>query len=193
MPVKVIEEALSKGTEYGTIPIRFEVASRFRVEPMKQGLEGIRLIEEPVAPPYIKDYDDVENESPARWLKQWDTSNWGMFSAFDGAQRAGGAVIAGRTPNVNMMEGRDDLAVLWDLRVHPDYRGQSIGHQVFNAAVAWAKEGQYIELKIETQNNNVPACRFYARQGCILSSIVTHAYDEFPDEIQFIGRLKLKQ
>ncbi len=47
------------------------------------------------------------------------------------------------------------------------------------------------ELKIETQNINVPACRFYARQGCRLSAIVSHAYAEFPDEIQLIWRLAL--
>ena len=38
-----------------------------------------------------------------------------------------------------MLEGRDDLAVFWALRVHPDYRGEGIGHQLFKAAVAWAK------------------------------------------------------
>ena len=46
-------------------------------------------------------------------------------------------------------------------------------------------------MKIETQNINVPACRFYARQGCRLSAIVSHAYAEFPDEIQLIWRLAL--
>ncbi len=191
MPIKVIEEPITQVVEYGTVPMTFEVTSRFRLEPIHQGLDGIKLIEEPVDPPYIKNYDDVENERPVRWLKQWDTSNWGMFSAFDGAQRAGGAVIACRTPNVNMLEDRDDLGVLWDMRVHPDYRGQGVGHQVFNVAVAWMKERQYAELKIETQNNNVQPCRFYARQGCLLSSIVTRAYEEFPDEVQFIWRLKL--
>ena len=90
-----------------------------------------------------------------------------------------------------MLEGRDDLAVLWALRAHPDYRGEGVGHQLFKAAVAWAKKRLYSELKIETQNNNVAACEFYARQGCILDSIITHAYAEFPDEIQFIWRLKL--
>ena len=90
-----------------------------------------------------------------------------------------------------MLKGRDDLAVLWALRVHPDYRGEGIGHQLFKAAVAWAKKRLYSELKIETQNNNVAACKFYARQGCILDSIITHAYAEFPDEIQFIWRFNL--
>jgi GNAT superfamily N-acetyltransferase len=37
-----------------------------------------------------------------------------------------------------MLEGRDDLAVLWALRVHPDYRSEGVGHQLFKAAVARA-------------------------------------------------------
>lgn len=190
MPIKIIEEPMTSAAAYGTVPMTFEVASQFRVEPVNQGLDGVRLIEEPVDPPYMKNYDDEDEERPVRWLRRWDTANWGMISAFDGAQRIGGAVLAARTPKVNMLEGRDDLAVLWDLRVHPDYRGQGVGHQLFNAAVAWAGERGYAEMKIETQNNNVPACRFYARQGCILSSIVSRAYVELPDEIQFIWRLK---
>jgi hypothetical protein len=43
-------------------------------------------------------------------------------------------------------------------------------------------------MEIETQNNNVAACRFYAKQGCILSSINPDAYPDFPDEVQMIWR-----
>jgi len=39
-------------------------------------------------------------------------------------------------------------------------------------------------LKVETQNINVPACRFYAKQGCVLRAVHPHAYSEFPDEAQ---------
>lgn len=50
----------------------------------------------------------------------------GVLSAFDGPSRVGGAVVAWRTPGADMLEGRDDLAVLWDIRVHPEYRGRGI-------------------------------------------------------------------
>ena len=82
-------------------------------------------------PPYVKDYDRTSEEWPARWparwLGRWDTSAWGLLAAFDGSRRVGGALLARRTPNVNMLEGRDDLLVLWDLRVHPDHRGSRRG------------------------------------------------------------------
>jgi hypothetical protein len=41
-------------------------------------------------------------------------------------------------------------------------------------------------LKVETQNINVPACRFYVKQGCVLGAIHRFAYPEFPDEAQLL-------
>jgi hypothetical protein len=41
-------------------------------------------------------------------------------------------------------------------------------------------------LTVETQTTNVPACRFYAAQGCGLGSIEPHAYPDFPDEARLL-------
>jgi GNAT superfamily N-acetyltransferase len=108
------------------------------------------------------------------------------LSAFKGAHRVGGAAVAWKTPELDMLEGRDDLACLWDLRVHPDFRKEGIGHQLFTRALAWSRERSCRRLKIETQNINVPACRFYARQDCELGGINRYAYDESINEIQLL-------
>jgi hypothetical protein len=42
------------------------------------------------------------------------------------------------------------------------------------------------EHKSETQNNNVSACRFYAKQGCVLGGINRYAYPDHPDEAQLL-------
>jgi hypothetical protein len=39
-------------------------------------------------------------------------------------------------------------------------------------------------LKVETQNTNAPACRFYARHGFELRVVNRAAYPTLPDEIQ---------
>jgi len=189
----VIEnESITRLVDHAQVPIAFEVTSRYRPEPIEQGLGGIRLVEEPVYPAYVKDYDATAGEGPGRWLKRWDTSSWGLLTARIGSQRVGGAVLACRTDNVHMLERRDDLAALWDFRVHPDFREAGLGTKLFEASANWARQNECTELKIETQNINVPACRFYARQGCKLSAIVPHAYaGELPDEIQFIWRISL--
>lgn len=189
--LKILEEPVTRLAEHGTIPIAYEVRSRLRPCPVDDGLGGITLTEEPVDPPFVKDYDQTSEEGPARWLRRWDMSSWGLLAAYDGDLRVGGVVLARRTPKVNMLEGRDDLAVMWDIRVHPDHRGIGVGRRIFEASVDWARRHGCTELKIETQNTNVPACRFYARQGCRLGAIISNAYEEFPDELMLIWRLPL--
>jgi GNAT superfamily N-acetyltransferase len=85
-----------------------------------------------------------------------------------------------------MLEGRRDLAVLWDLRVAPEARGQGVGAALFQAAEAWAAARGCRQMKVETQNVNVPACRFYASQGCVLGAIHRFAYPELPHEVQLL-------
>lgn len=186
MAVEVIEQPVSVLPEYSRVPIAFWVESRFRVEPIEGGLGGLALVEEPVVP-YVKDYDALAGEGPSRWLGRWDLSNWGILCAFDGGrQMVGGAVVAWKTEGLNLLGGRADLAALWDLRVHPDARGQGVGYQLFRRALAWARERQCRRLLVETQNINVPACRFYARQGCTLGAMNLYAYDDALDEVQLL-------
>jgi len=109
-----------------------------------------------------------------------------LLSAFHYGQYVGGAVVAFRTAGLRLLEGRDDLAVLLDIRVEARLRGRGVGSELFVAARAWAQEQGCRHLKIETQNINVPACRFYARQGCELRAIQPHAYPKLPDEVQLL-------
>lgn len=186
MTVEIREETAAALPEYSRVPIAFWVESRFRVEPVLGGLGGLTLAEEPVTP-YVKDYDaNREVPRPVGWAMRWNIANWGILGAFDGGQRVGGAVIAWNTDGVDMLHGRTDLAVLWDLRVLPERRGEGIGTQLFAHALAWARERQCHEISVETQNINVPACRFYARQGCTLAAINRYAYPDLPDEAQML-------
>jgi ribosomal protein S18 acetylase RimI-like enzyme len=185
MPFRIIEEAPDVLPEYEKISIAFRVESRFRVELPQNGLGGIRLVEETVSP-YIKDYDEYQNYRPTEWTKRFDVSSWGILSAFDGKTRVGGAAIVCNSPEIEMLEGLTDLACLWDLRVHPDYRNQGVGHRLFTRALVWSQKRHCRLIKIETQNVNVPACRFYARQGCELGAIDRFAYPDILNETQLI-------
>lgn len=170
---------------YGVVPIAFWVRSRFRVEKVRGGLGGLTLVEERVDP-YLKDYDDIPGEGPTSWQDAFDLSRWGILSAFEGPSRIGGAVVAWNTPAVRMLEGRADLAMLWDLRVHPEHRSRGIGRKLFDSAATWARERQCRQLKVETQNVNVPACRFYASRGCELGAIDFYVYGDESEEVQLL-------
>ena len=173
------------------VPIAFEVRSVFDVVVHDGGLGGMSLGERRLESPYVKDYDALQGEGPTRWASRFDLTNWGLLLARAGSACVGGSVLAFDTPGVDMLERRRDLAVLWDLRVAPAVRGQGVGAALFQAAEVWAKARGCRMLKIETQNVNVPACRFYARQGCTLGAIHRFAYPELPDEVQLLWYKRL--
>jgi len=185
MTVAIVEESPGTLEQYSLVTIAFRVEKRFRIEPVNGGIGGLLLIEESV-PPYVKDYDAIPGERPTNWPNRWDLSNWGILTAYDGAEQVGGAAIAWRTPGLHDLDDRDDLAVLWDLRVHPGYRGRGVGYRLFSRALDWARSRNCRRFKVETQNINVPACRFYTRQGCELSAIDRCAYPDLPDEVQLV-------
>ena len=177
---KVGSEELAR---YALVPIGFWVHSLLRVEPVDGGLGGLRLIEKPVRPPYLKDYDAQSDgeEGPTHWAIHFDVRHWGLLLAEDGDRPVGAAAVAFDSPGVHMLEDRPGLAVLWDIRVHPHWRGRGIGTQLLHSAAAWAREQGAHQLKIETQNVNVAACRFYAAQGCTLGAIHRYGYAGCPE------------
>jgi GNAT superfamily N-acetyltransferase len=191
--LRIIEEAVNATTlaAYASVSIAFQVETQFRCEPVEGGLGGIRLVEERVAQPYVKDYDAIAGEAPARWAKRWDTSGWRMFTAYNGDRRVGGCLVAVHSPGMRFLQERTDTAAIWDIRVAPDARGFGAGRALFEAAAVWAGTNAYRRLKIETQNVNVPASRFYARMGCYLGGVNRHAYSAFPDEVELIWYLEL--
>ena len=183
---EIVEESTGVLPEYGRIPISFQVRSVFDVQLLEGGLKGIRLSERPVASPWVKDYDAFKGEGPTRWANHWNISNWGVISAFVNGVRQGGCVIAHDTSGVRKLEDRADIAALWDIRVAPQYRGKGIGGSLIEEALTWSKRRNCRMLKVETQNINVPACRFYAKHGFTLGAINRYAYTECPDEIELI-------
>ena len=182
--VEVLEERAMDLDEYGRVSIAFEVASVLELEVRGGGLGGIALAERALECRYVKDYDVIEG--PRQWARRFDLSRWGSFAALVGGRRVGGALVAFHTKNVHILEERNDLAALWDIRVAPEMRGKGIGGQLFQAALSWASRRGCLLFKIETQNINVPACRFYARQGCELGGIHRFAYPDFPAEVQLL-------
>jgi streptothricin acetyltransferase len=183
---EIIEQSTKDLTGYNSVPVAFEVRTILDIEVVDRGLGGFVLTERKNKTPYVKDYGPFDWEPPKRWVGPWDISNWVVISAFISGSRVGGCVVAYDTPGVNKLEGRKDVAALWDLRVHPNHRRSGIGVKLFEAAIAAARKRGCRILKVETQNINVPACRFYVKHGCVLGLINRYAYDEFPDEVELV-------
>lgn len=183
------EISINDLSEYAKVSNQFESTSMLEVQLIDNGLGGIRLQEQQVEH-FTYHYDS--HESPTSFPEEFDMTNWGIFLARIDQVPVGGVIIAFNTPRVNMLEGKTDLAVLWDIRVSPAYRGKGIGKALFQKAVEWSRERKCKRLKVETQNINPNACRFYESQGCRLGSINLYAYsDELQNEVMLLWYLDL--
>lgn len=163
--------------EYSRIPSTFRYSSLLEVIAEDRGVGGLVLKERAVAE-REKDYDEIE--PPMGWADTWDLSNWVVFYALVDGEPVGGCIVAHDTEGVDMLDGRLDVSALWDIRVSPRSRKRGIGSGLFSRA------RKCRTMRIETQNNNLPACRFYARNGCELESIRRFHYRDLPEETQLI-------
>ena len=184
MTIDVAAEPMTALAEYALLSIAFPVDQVLDVTARAEG--GFALSARRLEVPYLKDYDAIDGEGPLHWSRRFDVSNWTLFTARVAGSRVGGATVAFDSPGLTMLEGRRDLSVLWDIRVAPNARGKGIGSALLEQVEAWARAHSCRELKVETQNINVPACAFYARRGCELRSVNHAAYPELPEEIQLL-------
>jgi RimJ/RimL family protein N-acetyltransferase/ribosomal protein S18 acetylase RimI-like enzyme len=154
---------------YARIPISFEVAELFDAHDLA-GMPALRRMTVRAAPtPFVKDYPAL------------DLSRCATFSARDGEKRIGAAAV----------EKRDNLGVLWDIRVAPDARRRGAGAMLLIAIEEWANQQGVSWLEVETQNINLPAYKFYLKHGFTVTDVRAHAYPELPDEVQLLLHKRL--
>lgn len=99
--------------EYCKVPISFWVREQFELQ------DGSLVGPVAIDAPWFKDYDAEPEERPDRYAERFEVSNWRVLLAEDGDLRLGGAVLAYLSPGLNLLEGRDDLVHVIDLRVAP--------------------------------------------------------------------------
>jgi ribosomal protein S18 acetylase RimI-like enzyme len=185
MNIEISVAPITSVAQLELVPISFTVDREYDVVP-NQSSGRFVLSERLVGTPYVKDYDGIPGEGPSQWARRFDISRWGFIRAQAGGRLVGGAVLAFDTGDVAMLEGRRDLAVLWDIRVSPEVRGRGIGCSIVRSSEAWAISRGCRQLKVETQNINVPACKFYQGRGFTLKTVDRLAYPELPGEIQLL-------
>jgi ribosomal protein S18 acetylase RimI-like enzyme len=186
MKIDIRQEPISRLADYAKIPIAFEVDRVFDVVDDPRAAGGHRLIERAIERPYVKDYDAIPDNRPKDWPRHFDLSNWILLFARVEEKHVGGALLGFNTPVISLFDNRDDIGVLWDIRVAPEARGKGIGGALFREVERRARAHRCRELRIETQNINVPACRFYEQHGCELIAVDRNAYLTFAHEIQLI-------
>ena len=188
MGIVITRESPTSLAEYARIPIAFEVRRVLDVASWAD--PGQFHVSEREVEPYAKDYDG--DGGPLAWPSRFDISTWALFIAREAGRPVGGAACVFGAPDVIMLEGRNDVALLWDIRVAPEARGRGIGSALVAEVERWSVERGAAWLEVETQDVNLPACRFYQRHGFELRSVNRNAYPELPHETQLLWYKRLR-
>jgi len=170
----------------------FTVAERFDDQALMALRDDATVQGVAVSPPYWKDYDAYLDGHPSEWPRQFDLSRWTILAAYDRTRRVGGAVVIVDDPQIDLLRDCPSCALLWDVRVAPDARRQGVGSALLEAAEERARERGARSLRVETQDVNVPACRFYHAHGFRLERTTPGAYAELPNEVQLLWRKALR-
>jgi GNAT superfamily N-acetyltransferase len=84
--------------------------------------------------------------------------------AVRGPKPAGEVYIADPPPPLYTTPG---TAILSQLAVHPDFRGQGVGEQLMDAAEGWALEQGFSKLALDTAEPAIALRRRYERRGYV--------------------------
>ena len=86
-------------------------------------------------------------------------------------------------------------AYIEDVSIDASYRHLGIGRKLMDRTVKWCKEHKFSGIALETQDNNLQACRFYTKYGFELCGINTQKYalTKYKDETSLYFYYNLKK
>jgi ribosomal protein S18 acetylase RimI-like enzyme len=120
---------------------------------LRLNAENGRISYTPVSvPAYYKRYPSEEVD----YTGYLDDPDKTIFFAYLDGQLAGQIILR---------QNWNNYAYVEDIAVDIKFRRQGIGKILISQAVDWAKSKKLPGLMLETQNNNLNACRFYERLG----------------------------
>jgi ribosomal protein S18 acetylase RimI-like enzyme len=71
----------------------------------------------------------------------------------------------------------NQMAYIEDIKVNRKYRMHGIGRQLLDKVKEWAKHNGMIGIMLETQHNNVGACKFYEQYGFVIGGFDRYIYN----------------
>ena len=81
--------------------------------------------------------------------------------------------LAGR---IKMLKWWNQFGYIEDLVVNPEFRGLGIGRKLLRHGIQWTRENNFPGVMLETQDDNVPACKLYESCGFVLSGFDRNVY-----------------
>ena len=113
--------------------------------------------------PYVKRYPDDTSD----YTEYIDDPEKAVFLAYDEKECVGQIVLR---------KDWNGYAFIEDICVAAAARKNGIGTALMQKAEEWAKDIGLKGLALETQDNNLAACRFYAKYGFVIGAVDTMLY-----------------
>lgn len=118
--------------------------------------------------PSMKRYPDEE----ADWAEYISSPDREVFIAYVNGECAG---------RIRIRKNWNRFCFIEDIAVAARFRGRGIGSGLLASARDFARSAGLRGLALETQDNNLKACRFYAKNGFVLGGADALLYEGFPD------------
>ena len=80
---------------------------------------------------------------------------------------------------IRIRKNWNKFAYVEDLAVSAKHRKQGVGSELIRKAVEWARKNDLHGLMLETQDNNLTACRFYRKCGFVIGAVDTMLYANY--------------
>lgn len=81
---------------------------------------------------------------------------------------------------IKMIPWWNKFAYVEELVVDTEFRGGGVGRALMDRAIAWARGQNFPGVTLETQDNNVPACKLYEKCGFVLGGFDRYTFTNFP-------------
>lgn len=131
-----------------------------------EGLDYSFQIEEEAVPPF--DGADIARTVTRKpYLKAYGFDASSLADHLRKPDRAVFVAVSGERPAgfIAVEKSWNNLAAIADFAVDRRVRRRQVGRLLMDAAVAWVRDQRMRGIRLETQSNNLPACRFYASYG----------------------------
>ena len=94
---------------------------------------------------------------------------------------------------IRISTGWREKGYIEDISVDTAYRHMGVGKKLMDSAADWCREQNLNRITLETQDNNLNACRFYVKYGFELCGINTKKYalSEYENETALYFYMKL--
>ncbi|MFE1628904.1 GNAT family N-acetyltransferase [Brevibacillus reuszeri] len=121
--------------------------------------------EEIFTEPYYKEYEDEEID-----ISYIDEPDKAVFLYYDDKNCVG---------QIKLCINWNGYALIEDIAVAKDWRQKGIGTILLQKAIEWAIQNNLAGVMLETQDVNISACRFYAKNNFVIGGVDNMLYSTF--------------